>query len=147
MRPTSRPAKPYTNAQIKAMVTQHFFVENNPRCTIGGTCVYTLTGCIVGAMLIAEDAATLHPPVEEGHEGPSSLPIHLLWASAGHHAMLSVYFTEDQVQVLGQMQRLHDRVMDAEGKQNVSADRPFNMDAWRRHLKVDLNLCWERNGW
>lgn len=60
MRPTTRPEKPYTPAEILDRVYAHFITEKNPRCADkGGQCRYDKTGCAVGCLLTIEDAENL----------------------------------------------------------------------------------------
>jgi hypothetical protein len=58
MRPTTRPDRPYTLIEVIEKLTQHFLVEKNPQCLLKECCRYDSTGCAVGCLLTAEDAAT-----------------------------------------------------------------------------------------
>lgn len=70
-RPSTRPNKPYTIAQMLDMAEQHFVVDKAPKCYLArdntgfGLCLYTKTGCFVGFMLTEEDADIIEGPIAE----------------------------------------------------------------------------------
>lgn len=70
MRPTTRPEKPYTAADIPTLakrIYDHFITEGNPKgTTSSGMCIYGLTGCAVGCLLTAEDAERVDNLISSG---------------------------------------------------------------------------------
>lgn len=100
MRPTQRPDRPYTNAEILDGIEKHFMTENNPRCTrTGGTsCIYGKTGCAVGCLMTAEDAATLDNKGVIGIRGVMKI----------YPDIYNAYFTNDQIEMLSMLQDAHD---------------------------------------
>jgi hypothetical protein len=84
-RPLKRPDTPYNVQTIIDMAMQHFVEDSRPRCVITQSdstspCAYIGTGCFVGFMLTAEDAASL----------PNSSLINL--SGSKYIDILSIYF-------------------------------------------------------
>ena len=98
MRPTERPATPYSKKEIAERVWQHFFRERNPysyNC-VTDVCLYSGSGCAVGCLLTQEDADKLD-------SDNVSTPISECFKD------LSNYFTADMLYFLEALQVWHDQ--------------------------------------
>jgi len=101
-RPTTRPERPYTTAEILTAVYQHFVLDGSPRCVEEGgmACLYAKTGCAVGCLLTEEDALLFDDPFVGGAIGH---------VATKQPELFGAYFTEDQRPLLRALQRCHDQ--------------------------------------
>ena len=116
MRPETRPDKPYTTKEILDRVYQHFVVEGNPRCADDrGSCFYRKTGCAVGCLLTAEDAAEW--------DDRTFSSIGRVWADP----IRAIYFQDDQKELLHALQWGHDKA----NSTNIASKMEEVVTEWR----------------
>lgn len=102
MRPTTRPSRPYTRAEIMERVYVHFITEGNPRCYVTNSmgescCEYTGCGCGIGCMLTMEDAEAMPRARIET-------------AAIKKRELVAVYFSGEDLRILSEIQMAHDGI-------------------------------------